>query len=65
MVKVGDMVEVDQLLIILEFDKVSMEIFLLVFGVVESVLIKVGDEVGIGDLIFKLKVEGVVLVVEE
>ncbi|WP_371364205.1 dihydrolipoyllysine-residue acetyltransferase [Pseudomonas sp. QL9] len=58
MVKAGDTVEADQSLITLESDKASMEIPSPAAGVVESVSIKIGDEVGTGDLILKLKVAG-------
>ena len=58
MVKAGDTVEADQSLITLESDKASMEIPSPASGVVESVSIKIGDEVGTGDLILKLKVAG-------
>ena len=54
-VKPGDTIEVDQSLITLESDKASMEIPSPAAGVVESVSIKVGDEVGTGDLILVLK----------
>lgn len=57
-VKVGDSVEADQSLITLESDKASMEIPSPAAGVVESVSIKLDDEVGTGDLILKLKVKG-------
>lgn len=57
-VKVGDTVEADQSLITLESDKASMEIPSPAAGVVESVSIKLDDEVGTGDLILKLKVKG-------
>ncbi|MGV5526678.1 dihydrolipoyllysine-residue acetyltransferase [Pseudomonas sp. XP1] len=58
LVKVGDTVEADQSLITLESDKASMEIPSPTAGVVEEVLCKLEDEVGTGDLIFKLKVAG-------
>ncbi|MBX6690415.1 dihydrolipoyllysine-residue acetyltransferase [Pseudomonas sp. USTB-Z] len=58
LVKVGDTVEADQSLITLESDKASMEIPSPAAGVVEEVLCKLEDEVGTGDLIFKLKVAG-------
>ncbi|HDS1698545.1 MULTISPECIES: dihydrolipoyllysine-residue acetyltransferase [unclassified Pseudomonas] len=58
LVKVGDTVETDQSLITLESDKASMEIPSPAAGVVEEVLCKLEDEVGTGDLIFKLKVAG-------
>ena len=58
LVKAGDTVEADQSLITLESDKASMEIPSPAAGVVESVEIKLDDEVGTGDLILKLKVAG-------
>ena len=57
-VKVGDSVTADQSLITLESDKASMEIPSPAAGVVESISVKLNDEVGTGDLILKLKVEG-------
>ena len=57
-VKPGDTIEVDQSLITLESDKASMEIRSPAAGVVESVSVKVGDEVGTGDLILVLKGAG-------
>ncbi|WP_311968674.1 dihydrolipoyllysine-residue acetyltransferase [Pseudomonas baltica] len=57
-IKVGDSVEVDQSLITLESDKASMEIPSPAAGVVESISVKLDDEVGTGDLILKLKVAG-------
>ncbi|MCX7079633.1 MAG: dihydrolipoyllysine-residue acetyltransferase [Pseudomonas sp.] len=59
LVKAGDTVEADQSLITLESDKASMEIPSPAAGVVESISIKLDDEVGTGDLILKLKVKGV------
>lgn len=58
MVKAGDTVETDQSLITLESDKASMEIPSPAAGVVESIAIKLEDEVGTGDLILTLKVAG-------
>ncbi len=58
LVKVGDSVEADQSLITLESDKASMEIPSPAAGVVESIGIKLEDEVGTGDFILKLKVAG-------
>ncbi|WP_460142630.1 dihydrolipoyllysine-residue acetyltransferase [Pseudomonas sp. S3_B08] len=58
LVKAGDTVEADQSLITLESDKASMEIPSPAAGVVESVSIKLDDEVGTGDLILKLKIKG-------
>ncbi|WP_268799251.1 dihydrolipoyllysine-residue acetyltransferase [Pseudomonas huanghezhanensis] len=58
MVKVGDSIEADQSLITLESDKASMEIPSPAAGVVESISVKLDDEVGTGDLILKLKIAG-------
>jgi pyruvate dehydrogenase E2 component (dihydrolipoamide acetyltransferase) len=58
LIKVGDTVEADQSLITLESDKASMEIPSPAAGVVESIGIKLEDEVGTGDFILKLKVAG-------
>ena len=58
MVKVGDSIEADQSLITLESDKASMEIPSPAAGVIESISVKLDDEVGTGDLILKLKVAG-------
>jgi pyruvate dehydrogenase E2 component (dihydrolipoamide acetyltransferase) len=58
LVKAGDTVAADQSLITLESDKASMEIPSPAAGVVESVSVKLDDEVGTGDLILKLKVAG-------
>jgi len=58
MVKVGDRIEADQSLLTLESDKASMEIPAPAAGVVEALLVKLDDEIGTGDLILKLKVEG-------
>ena len=56
--KAGDTVEADQSLITLESDKASMEIPSPAAGVVESISVKLDDEVGTGDFILKLKVQG-------
>jgi len=58
MVKVGDTIVADQSLITLESDKASMEIPSPAAGVVESISVKLDQEVGTGDLILKLKVTG-------
>ena len=58
LVKVGDTVEADQSLITLESDKASMEIPSPAAGVVDSISVKLDDEVGTGDFILKLKVAG-------
>ena len=58
LVKAGDSVTAEQSLITLESDKASMEIPSPVAGVVESVAVQLDAEVGTGDLILTLKVEG-------
>ena len=58
LVKVGDRVEADQSLLVLESDKASMEIPSPAAGVVESLSVKLDDEVGTGDPILKLRVAG-------
>ena len=45
----GDSVEVEQALIVLETDKASMEIPAESAGVIEKLLVKVGDKVNAGD----------------
>ncbi|MGY3083231.1 dihydrolipoyllysine-residue acetyltransferase [Pseudomonas fragi] len=57
LVKAGDTVEADQSLITLESDKASMEIPSPAAGVVESIAVKLDDEVGTGDFILKLKLK--------
>jgi pyruvate dehydrogenase E2 component (dihydrolipoamide acetyltransferase) len=59
LVKVGDTVEADQSLLVLESDKASMEIPSPATGVVASLSVKLDDEVGTGDLILSLTVTGV------
>lgn len=54
-VKAGDTIAAEQPLITLESDKASMEIPSPAAGVVESISVKVGDEVGTDDLILILK----------
>lgn len=58
LVKVGDSVAADQSLITLESDKASMEIPCPQAGVVESLSVKLDDEVGTGDPILTLRVAG-------
>ena len=55
LVKVGDTVEAEQSLLVLESDKASMEIPSPVAGVVSALHVKLGDEVGTGDLILQLQ----------
>ncbi len=58
LVKVGDTVDAEQSLITLESDKASMEIPSPVAGVVDSISVKLEDEVGTGDFILTVKVAG-------
>lgn len=55
LVKVGDTVAVDDSLITLETEKASMEIPSPDAGIIESILIKAGDKISEGDVIFKIK----------
>ncbi len=50
-VKPGDTIKVEQSLITVESDKASMEIPSSAAGVIESLLVKVGDKVNMGDLL--------------
>ncbi|QAX81559.1 dihydrolipoyllysine-residue acetyltransferase [Candidatus Pseudomonas adelgestsugas] len=61
LVTTGDIVEVDQSLITLECDKASMEIPSPATGVVESIAVKLTDEVSAGDFILKLKTQDAVM----
>ncbi|MCM2320611.1 MAG: dihydrolipoyllysine-residue acetyltransferase [Pseudomonas sp.] len=58
LVKAGDVVEADQSLLVLESDKASMEIPCPQAGTVDSVAVKLNDEVGTGELILTLRVVG-------
>lgn len=57
-VAVGDQVEVEDSLLVLESDKASMEVPAPKAGKVVSISLKVGDSVGEGDVILELEVEG-------
>lgn len=58
LVAVGDTVEVEQALLTLESDKASMEIPSSAAGVVEELLVNVGDSVAEGSIVIKLKPAG-------
>jgi pyruvate dehydrogenase E2 component (dihydrolipoamide acetyltransferase) len=58
-VKIGDMVEVDQSIIVLETDKASMDVPSSMAGKVTSISLKVGDKVSEGDDVLVVEVEGV------
>jgi len=49
LVKVGDTVKVEQSLITVESDKASMEIPSSVAGVIQEIVVKLGDKINIGD----------------
>jgi len=55
LVKVGDTVELEQSLLVLESDKASMEIPSPAAGVVSALHVKLEEEVGTGDLILQLQ----------
>ena len=57
-VKPGDVVKVDDPLIVLESDKASMEVPSPAAGKVLEILVKLGDKVGEGSLILRLEAEG-------
>ncbi|EZQ18649.1 dihydrolipoamide acetyltransferase [Halopseudomonas bauzanensis] len=58
MVQVGDKVEAEQSLLTLESDKASMEIPAPASGVIESIEVKMDQEVKTGDLMMHIRVEG-------
>ena len=55
LVNVGDEIDVDDSLIVLETDKATMEVPSSDAGVVKSIELKVGDKVSEGDLILQLE----------
>jgi pyruvate dehydrogenase E2 component (dihydrolipoamide acetyltransferase) len=58
-IKVGDTVEVDQSIIVLETDKASMDVPSSMAGKVTSISVKVGDKVSEGDDVIVIEIEGV------
>ena len=58
LVQVGDKVEAEQSLITLESDKASMEIPAPAAGVIESIEVKLEQQVKTGDLMLRMRVEG-------
>lgn len=58
LVEVGDTVEVEQSLLVLESDKASMEIPSSLAGTIKEILVKVGDELAEGSPIAVVEVEG-------
>lgn len=53
--KVGDAVKVDELIVELETDKVTLEVNAPANGVITEIKVKEGDNVGVGDLVALLK----------
>ncbi|MFN0216642.1 MAG: 2-oxo acid dehydrogenase subunit E2 [Saprospiraceae bacterium] len=58
LVKPGDKVALEQIVIVVGTDKVDAEMPVDAEGVVEEILVKKGDEVSEGSLVLKLKTEG-------
>ncbi len=58
LVKVGDSIEVDQSIVVVESDKATVEVPSTVAGTVESVEIKEGDTIKEGVVVLKVKVVG-------
>ena len=58
-IKVGDQIEIDQPLIILESDKASMEISSEIKGTIKTLSVNVGDKVSQGDLIGFVTIEDI------
>ncbi|TYL47910.1 dihydrolipoyllysine-residue acetyltransferase [Marinomonas sp. IMCC 4694] len=56
-IKVGDVIEVDQSIIVLETDKASMDVPSSMAGTVKSISIKLGDKVSEGDEVLVIEVE--------
>ena len=56
LVAVGDIIDVDSPLIILESDKATMEVPSPLLGVVREIKVKSGDKISQGDLILYLDV---------
>ncbi len=57
-VKVGDKVNVDDNLLMLETDKATMEVPAEAAGIVKEVLVNVGSKVNEGDVVIKIEAEG-------
>ena len=63
-VKVGDTIEAEDSLIVLESDKASMEVPSPVTGVVKAIHVKEGDALSRGDLIVDIEITGAISLVE-
>ena len=64
-VSVGDKVSSDDIVLVLESDKASMEIPAETSGIIKEVLVAVGDEIEIGQLLFKIEAEKMSQEIEE
>ena len=64
-VKVGDIIEVDQSIIVLETDKASMDVPSPIAGKITSIKVKEGDTVSEGDDILELEIEAAEAASEE
>ncbi|PJG44122.1 dihydrolipoamide acetyltransferase [Acinetobacter tandoii] len=60
LVQVGDMIEIDQSIVVVESDKATVEVPSTVAGTVESIEIRAGDTVKEGVVLLKVKVAGAV-----
>ena len=56
-VSVGDKVNSDDIVLVLESDKASMEIPAETQGIIKEVLVAVGDEIEIGQPLFKIETD--------
>jgi len=65
LVQPGDSIQAEQSLLTLESDKATMEIPAPRAGVVKEIKVKIGDKIGVGDLILTLEGSGAVPVTEE
>ncbi len=59
LVKVGDTVKVEQSLVTVESDKASMEIPSSVAGVIQEIVVKLGDKINIGDRLAVIVAAGI------
>jgi len=57
-VKVGDVIKVDDNLLMLETDKATMEVPAETAGVITEILVQVGSKVNEGDVVIKVQAEG-------
>lgn len=62
--KVGDKINIDDNLLMLETDKATMEVPAEAAGTIVEVLVQVGSKINEGDVVFKLQVDGATSAVE-